>query len=267
MEGHGLVALCVFALAIASSYADHASYIFNGKDVDHAGKYPWQASIQTLGGFHFCGGVLIDKRWVLTARHCTVGQRVDNMMVHLGVHDIKTHDDGDPHPYRISEKIEHKYCGFLGKLGQVGCDFALLKLAYDADLSSPYIQTVALPEKGEKFDKAECVISGWGSLNDDYFDKVSRSPNVLQELPVKVQSGLLCKMKLIKPTIPIVCVKGDNGGSRPGDSGGPLSCKVGDKWKVAGVCSFGMTVMRNTFPSAYAEVAYAREWIRQHTGV
>merc|ERR1712004_966464 len=106
MEGSSVLALCVFALAVASSLGDHASYIFNGKDVDHAGKYPWQVSIQTLGGFHFCGGVLIHKRWVLTARHCTVGQSVDSMMVHLGVHDIKTQDEGNPHPYRISEKGE-----------------------------------------------------------------------------------------------------------------------------------------------------------------
>merc|ERR1712038_1006113 len=151
MEGSSALVLCALALAAGSAFGEHSSYIYNGKDVDHAGKYPWQASIQTRGGFHFCGGVLISKRWVLTARHCTVGQSINSMIVHLGVHDIKTEYYGEPHPYRVEKKIEHKYCGFLGKLGQVECDF-----------------------------------SGWGSLNDGYFEDTARSPNVLQELPVKV---------------------------------------------------------------------------------
>lgn len=38
-----------------------------------AGKHPWVASLQmksSPGGEHFCGGVLIEACWVLTAGHC-----------------------------------------------------------------------------------------------------------------------------------------------------------------------------------------------------
>lgn len=48
--------------------------IFNGKP-SKKGSWPWQVSLQLLHpklGFigHWCGGVLIEPTWVVTAAHC-----------------------------------------------------------------------------------------------------------------------------------------------------------------------------------------------------
>ena len=56
-------------------------------------------------------------------------------------------------------------------------------------------------------------------------------------------------------------------GACNGDSGGPLSCKVGSTWQVAGLTSFGRMGCPTSVPSVYARVSYFRTWIRQQTGL
>ena len=56
-------------------------------------------------------------------------------------------------------------------------------------------------------------------------------------------------------------------GSCNGDSGGPVQCKVGDSWEVAGVTSFGIVNCPTIYSSVYARISYFRSWISQETGV
>jgi len=258
------------AVCFPAVSADRSAYIFNGTDVDHAGKYPWQISLQTPSGWHFCGASLISKDWVLTARHCTTSgpeyqtsKDVSKIKVVVGLHDKYTKREGNPVTHEVAEIINHPRCG-----GRLSCDLTLLRLASPVKCNR-YTKKIQLPDKDETFDGSDCVVTGWGTMKNVDTDRRVRV-NVLQEMPVDVYSKSKCKRYWnYESVICIMNKKGPYGGVRPGDSGGPLSCKKNGVWKVAGAASFihGSWGGAPNYPNAYAAASIHRDWIREKTGL
>ena len=65
------------------------------------GEFPWQI-ILTLAvenkviadANNFCGGTIINERWILTAGHCIHLRKENSLKVRLGVHNMKIQEEG-----------------------------------------------------------------------------------------------------------------------------------------------------------------------------
>uniref|UniRef100_A0A7N5JUX8 Chymotrypsinogen B n=1 Tax=Ailuropoda melanoleuca TaxID=9646 RepID=A0A7N5JUX8_AILME len=156
------------------------SRIINGEDAVSS-SWPWQVSLQTGSGFHFCGGSLISQHWVVTAAHCRVrkGHRVV-----AGVSDHGS-DDEAVQVLRIEEVFEHPLWDRAADTN----DIALLKLATPALLSDT-VSPVCLPSGNASFPTGSiCATTGWGRTQYNSH----KTPDKLQQAALPLLSNAECK--------------------------------------------------------------------------
>ncbi|CAH1772549.1 unnamed protein product [Owenia fusiformis] len=227
-----------------------------------ANRWPWMVSIQQFGWFgsvHHCGAALISDQWIITAAHClerAYGPK--NFKIRLGEHNQNAQSGTemylDLEKYILHEDFSSKKSGFPN-------DIALMKLSHPVQFNR-YIQPVCLPNGDDTFlDNKECWITGWG------LTKGTGDDNVLNELRVDISSNEACGRKWAgegSVNDGHVCIGDGINGSCQGDSGGPLSCKVGNRWVLAGVTSWGDSECNAAgFPDVYSRISYFLPWIQR----
>lgn len=236
---------------------DSQGYIVGGFSA-RRGSLPWQVSIQHLG--HFCGGTIIDKRWILTAAHCF--ERTPNFegKIVAGEHDFRISEGSEQKIY-VERVIMHPQ--YVSK--NADNDITLLKLEKDLRFDD-YTQPACLPKLvNEKLDYAPgnvVIISGWGSTT------ARKAPTTLQVATVPLIADSTCKKETYykpeKITASMVCAgKLGEGGvdACQGDSGGPLVKSVAGKFTVLGVVSWGYGCAQPYKPGVYTRVARFEKWI------
>jgi len=248
-------------LACTAMTSARSSNIINGVDVDHPGKYPWQGSMQRSDGFHMCGCSLIDRNWVITASHCTEGQKAQRLRVGFGFHDLGKRF-GQPKIYKVSEIIMHeeykKGSGFLPN------DIALLRINEDIEYND-YVQPIVMATTADYSPTdSECVISGWGRIKTGGMFSM---PDILQETNTNIISQEACVQawgSYVPKDGRVVCIKTGKATSCQGDSGGPLVCrKSGDSaFLLIGATSWGPVDCNVNSPAGYASVPYYLDWIQ-----
>ncbi|KAF6213205.1 hypothetical protein GE061_010921 [Apolygus lucorum] len=219
-------------------------------------EFPWMVRLSYFNRF-YCGGMLLNDKYVLTAAHCVRGFMWFMIKVTLGEHDR----------CNTPSKPETRFVirAFVGDFSFTNFDndIAVLRLNDKVPLTDT-IRPICLPTNlDEKYEGVRAVATGWGTLKEE-----GKPSCILQEVEVPVMSNDDCKTntsysaKVISENM--MCAGYEEGmkDSCQGDSGGPLIREREDKkYELIGIVSWGNGCARPGYPGVYTRVTQYVDWI------
>lgn len=271
-----LVLACLLAVAIAqrpswyngpcgvSKYANAgdmnlpAGRLIVGGVEAQAHEFPWQASVRRKSSdSHFCGGSIINQRWIITAAHCMSGETPNIVSVVIG-----DHTRNAANSVRRSLDVESIHVHEQYNSRTLINDIALIKvvqtIAFSADL-----QPVCSPDRSDNYQYRKSVCSGWGTISSGGVC----CPQTLRYVSLNVTTNAFCNAEYPRDdiTADMICASDNIGGtdrdSCQGDSGGPLVVKEANgSFTLVGIVSWGIGCASG-YPGVYSRVTHHNDWI------
>ncbi|XP_068129819.1 ovochymase-1 [Hyperolius riggenbachi] len=216
--------------------------------------WPWLVSLQDKRRKHYCGATIIHEKWLLTAAHCKFITGSHRVVV--GATDLSERDALE---VIVKRSIAHEL--YDVEATPPVYDIRLLELERPLVLGDA-VGVICLPEQGELLTEGGCLTAGWGMTKGFAF------PKVLQQAKMPVMSKEECQ-KFWGQDISEgnLCAGAAGASSCMADSGGPLICKMDDKYNLVGIVSWGSNTCEPKTPAVYTSVSDFRDWIAQHIGI
>ncbi|XP_059224579.1 trypsin-like [Stomoxys calcitrans] len=213
-------------------------------------KHPYQVSLLTYSGGHFCGGALISEDIIVTAAHCMLAYSAKQVRVRLGSNEYEKGGEW------VAVKSLKYHEGF-NPLSMMN-DIAVIKMSSPVRQSAKirYIpMATKTPATG-----TSAMVTGWGV---QCFLTCTTKSKILKEVDVNIINEKDCASSeykygsTVKPTM--VCAAAPGKSSCQGDSGGPLVAEG----KLVGIVSWSVGCGSDGFPGVYADVPSLRAWIEK----
>ncbi|KAI9559691.1 hypothetical protein GHT06_013696 [Daphnia sinensis] len=245
-----------------SSIKGRKAKIVNG-DETFEGEFPWMVSLVGLRGELICGGVLIHKKWVLTAAHC-IRKEATQFQVSVAWNRGENNIPNEARMFRINRIVNHP--SYDPVKSKVADDIALINLAQEAAWSD-LVKPICLPDPvKESLTGVMATVAGWGH------DKSGgRHATKLRKVGVPILANEKCKQWLVEGrkdlaiTENSMCAGYEEGGkdSCNGDSGGPLMIQEKSHHVAIGLVSGGIGCALPKLPGIYTRIDNYLEWISQ----
>lgn len=228
--------------------------IINGKTASQ-GQFPHQVSLQYKMK-HFCGGSIINSRWILTAAHCIYLKQKDLFCASVGSNFLYEGDIYEidlmsiPNDFRVNIKADSatKDIGVVRTMKTINFS----EFVRPVPIRSSYVG-----------DGEEAVVSGWGLITLSQLEL----PNDLQFLKSRAITNVECRKRMpeiYKSSIEntTLCVENIPGQSScNGDSGSGLTVNG----ELVGVASWNTKCALGD-PDAYTRVSEFVHWINLRVG-
>ncbi|NXJ14697.1 FA7 factor, partial [Odontophorus gujanensis] len=239
----------------------HTDPRITGGTLCHRGQCPWQVLIRDSRDIGFCGGSLINSRWVITAAHCLDLCNFTSLLFHV------IPGDFDKYQRELKEQkigVERSWTHPHYDSNNYDGDIALLYLSSEV-VFNEYAVPICLPSPQLAALLAEegraGTVSGWGATH-------SRGSTLrfLMRVRLPLVSMDTCQRstaRLITDNMFCAGYGTEAADACKGDSGGPFAALYHNTWFLLGVVSWGDGCAERGKYGVYTRVSNYIPWIKE----
>ncbi|MEU8704285.1 serine protease [Streptomyces sp. NPDC048565] len=235
-------------IALTMTMTPSASAIIGGHDA--TSPYPFMVSVQK-DGHHYCGASLIEPDWIVTAGHCTVGVKTEQLSVRVGDLDRTKGEKA-----KVTKVIAHPDFSYE----PFHDDVAVMKLDHPVD-AKPIKVAAKSVRTG-----SDTRILGWGMTCEDG-SECPDLPVRLQELDTRIVPDDRCSEDYDADNELCTDSPTKNAQACILDSGGPQIKGRPGRWELIGATSRDGDAdpACATGPGIYTDLTAHRTWLKRVT--